>query len=417
MHGYPPRELAGTELYSQKVTRAMSARGWRVHVFAATRAPGRVHGELLEETLPEGGRLFRSVNNLPWRPLGRSERDRRIEGQIQRVLDEVRPDLVHVQHLLFLSAHLSLPVPTVATLHDAWGWCPRGGTLLREGIAPCAGPPAATPADCATCYAHWATTSPAEHALSQAAARLPVAPERLHAVWRRLPAGLRARALRGTTTRADPAAVLGWRAAVGGAFKRMDRRLAPSAWLARAAEAQGLGPVEHLPHGVAPGPPRLGGGGLLFLGTLAPHKGADLVADAWAQTPGLPPLQIVGPAVDRAYVDRLPAALVRPPLPPDQVPDALARARALVMGSRWPENAPLVALEARAAGCPVVAPAIGGLPELILDGVDGILYPPGDIARLGEALRAVCARDWAPRPPPTLAAHMDRLEAVYQSLL
>ena len=40
----------------------------------------------------------------------------------------------------------------------------------------------------------------------------------------------------------------------------------------------------------------------------------------------------------------------------------------LVMGSRWRESY-LVILEARAAGCPVIAPSIGGIPEIITDGV------------------------------------------------
>jgi glycosyltransferase involved in cell wall biosynthesis len=86
------------------------------------------------------------------------------------------------------------------------------------------------------------------------------------------------------------------------------------------------------------------------------------------------------------------------------------------MGSRWPENAPLVLLEARAAGCPVVAPAIGGIPELVEDGVDGWLYRPGDAADLARALRAAATQAPRPRPPRTLATQVDDTLAVYAAV-
>ena len=96
----------------------------------------------------------------------------------------------------------------------------------------------------------------------------------------------------------------------------------------------------------------------------------------------------------------------------------LAGARALVLGSRWPENAPLVVLEARAQGCPVIAPRIGGLPELVEEGVDGLLVSPDDADALAAALRVLDddaghAR-LRVRAPPTFASHLDAVEAVYR---
>jgi glycosyltransferase involved in cell wall biosynthesis len=57
--------------------------------------------------------------------------------------------------------------------------------------------------------------------------------------------------------------------------------------------------------------------------------------------------------------------------------------------SIWPDPCPLVAIEAMAAGRPVVASATGGLTDLVLPDETGLLVPPGDAQALGGALRAL----------------------------
>ena len=58
----------------------------------------------------------------------------------------------------------------------------------------------------------------------------------------------------------------------------------------------------------------------------------------------------------------------------------------VVVPSIWWENAPLVIHEARAAGRPVICSGIGGMAELVQDGVTGLHVPPGDAAALAEAM-------------------------------
>ena len=412
VHGYPPRERAGTETHAATVAEGLRARGWQVHVIAGTRAPGRPQYSLLREP-----GLTRIVQNAVVRPLAQAERDGAIEALVAAEVAAFRPDLVHVHHIQFLSSGLRFPVPWVLSLHEAWLWCPAGGTLLQPDRRPCPGP---APERCGPCAAAWAPRpGPATSALVAAAGALAplIPPERLHRAWLRLPDRWRAPVRRGGAAPEPAAAVAARREAMRAFGAAADLRLSPSAWLARAAEAQGLGPVSVLPHGVPAGAPRRGGGPLLFLGTVAWHKGPDLVVEAWRRAfpDGDPPLRLHGPVQDAAAACGHP---IGPPLDRAGVASALSEARALVLGSRWPENAPLVALEARAAGCPVIAPDLGGLPELIAPGQDGWLYPAGDVDALAERMRQVVAAPPGPsRPPLSLDAHLDLLLQHYARLL
>lgn len=404
VHGFPPRENAGTERVAALTAEALRARGWFVHTLAATREPG---APMYTEREAEG--VSRLVNNAPYAAVRRAGADLAARAWLERKLRELAPDLVHVQHLAYLDNAFRCPAPLVWTLHDAWGWCAAGGQLFRDGAA-CDGPGPACPA----CTTGWAQDGPAVAAALHVAGRLSTltSPARLHRLWQRLPGGIRAAVGRGAGR--VSAAQIDARSDAYRAFaRRCAAVVAPSRWLAEEAERRGLGRVTVVPNGVPAGLPRLGGGPFVFLGTIAPHKGPDLVLAAHRLSGVTTPLRIVGPpGPDAPFAAQIPhegpLADVRP---------LLATARAVVLGSRWPENAPLVVLEARAAGCPVIAPTIGGLPELVEPGVDGWLYPVGDTQALA---RCIAAAEFAPalpvRSPPSMSDHVESLIRVYDAL-
>ena len=72
----------------------------------------------------------------------------------------------------------------------------------------------------------------------------------------------------------------------------------------------------------------------------------------------------------------------------EDVAELLSACDLFVLGSDW-EGAPLTILEAMAARLPVVATAVGGVPDLVEDGVTGILAPARDQSALGRAMAAL----------------------------
>lgn len=75
----------------------------------------------------------------------------------------------------------------------------------------------------------------------------------------------------------------------------------------------------------------------------------------------------------------------------DGCAELTARAAALVAPSEWLEGFGLVVVEAMAAGVPVVASGHGAFPELVDDGVTGLLHRPGDAESLAACVRRIVA--------------------------
>lgn len=130
---------------------------------------------------------------------------------------------------------------------------------------------------------------------------------------------------------------------------------------------------------------------VLFVGRLAAVKGLPVLLEAAAQlTPSHPDLQLTlagdGPDLKliKAMIERLGLsghARILGYQSEEQVSRLLGEHDVFAMAS-FAEGVPVVLMEAMAAGVPVVAPHIAGIPELIDDGRNGFLVPPGDPAAL-----------------------------------
>ena len=127
------------------------------------------------------------------------------------------------------------------------------------------------------------------------------------------------------------------------------------------------------------------GGPVLFLGRIDHQKGLDVVLRA---LPRGSELLVAGDGPEREGLEPRAnrATTFLGSVDPSGVSDLLRGARALVVPSRWYEGQPRVILEAFAAGVPVLASRIGGLPELVEHDVNGYLVEPDDGGGWAEAL-------------------------------
>lgn len=117
----------------------------------------------------------------------------------------------------------------------------------------------------------------------------------------------------------------------------------------------------------------------LFVGALERVKGLDVLVEAWRGV-GVGKLRVVGGGTLAALV---PGA---ERLSPAEVAQALDESWCLVLPSRS-EGLPRVVLEAISRGRAIVATRVGGIPDVVEDGVNGLLVPPGNTEALATALR------------------------------
>ena len=127
---------------------------------------------------------------------------------------------------------------------------------------------------------------------------------------------------------------------------------------------------------------------VLYLGSLIRSKGAQVLLEAIS---GLDlESQLYGEGVmkeelqQKIQKENLPAQIFAP-LPYEQIPSLYAQADIIVFPSLWPEPFGRIAIEAMAAGKPVIGSAIGGIKETIAEGT-GILVEPGNSKQLREAI-------------------------------
>jgi len=410
VHGLPPSSLGGTQVHTWTLARAMARMGHDVHIFS----PRPLSEPEPLRAVREGVHIWRTPlvhdprAEHPALQFWHTFRNRRVERDYSAFLAEARPDIVHFQHVMAVSARIlgMSGRPEVLTLHDYWYYCAMG-QLVLPGHHLCKG--AAWGWNCAECAiqrANMPRLRPFRPLLA-----LPFIYRNLY-LGRRLP--------------------------------KIALFICPSEFLRQQYIGQGLDPERILvmENGLdlsrlAPGPaddelaqeivhPHLG-----FLGSPVWQKGVHVLVEAFNLIEGPATLTIYGDeSVAPSYVADLKAQVRRPgvrfagQLPYDEVGASLRQLDYLVVPSLWYENSPMVIQEAYAVGTPVVASRLGAMPEKVRDGETGRLFAPGDSEDLARVLSDIIQhpelRDHYRahiRRGPTIEEQAERLLELYEELV
>ncbi len=426
VHGFPPSEAAGAEIYAYHVARGMRERGHDARVFCPGNDPKRDEYQIFEETY-EGIPVLR-VNNT-WRDLHRlmdTVHNAEIARIFGEILDEARPDLVHVQHTIGTTAEvLLLPaargIPVVATLHDYWFHCPRGQRLTPRGHL-CT---KVQPWRCSLCVFKKRGRYGFDWSRDFLQGRTAACGERTGLTrFLRFPFHLAAEIF----SEAGPRSIHRRNAFMAQCLKSADLLLCPSKFLAEEYRRQGAPedrlvfwengmdpePFRDLPPRKSPWegsrPIRFG-----FVGTLIPSKGPEVLVRAFQGiAPGLATLDIHG-AGGGPNAARFERGLRRMNRHPDvrfhgrfehgRLPEVLSRLDVLVQPSLWFENAPLTLHEAAMAGLAVVTSDLGGMAEFAGRFGNALTFPRGDVSALRSVLeRLIGERDLLPSLVPARRA-------------
>jgi glycosyltransferase involved in cell wall biosynthesis len=132
-------------------------------------------------------------------------------------------------------------------------------------------------------------------------------------------------------------------------------------------------------------------GRLLFAGRLSRLKGLEVAVRAAAALGDGVTLDVVGEGDPVPFASLAPPGRVRFRGPAAEMAPVYAAADAVLFPSTWDEPFGLVPLEAMACGVPVVASGTGGSAEVVRDGVNALVAPPGDVDALADAVRTLSA--------------------------
>ncbi len=430
--GFPPHGRWGTEAYTSLLASGLAREGHEIRVF---------HPDVRDDREPyslydvEDGPFVVTRVVLPRtrsKRLEQSYSDSALEAAFERALLRHQPDVVHFTYLLWT---LSVRLPQVAKRHGVacvltatdFGLACHRGQYFDWRQQDCGGPHSAEV--CARCIREPSRDD---------GSKVEVAAKRWAAFFLAQVGGAGKVVVGADLERREHS--------VREAMAAIDEAVAPTEEVARMLARVGVDEeritrlcyaVDESIMDVARAEPTSKVPRIGFMGQFAPHKGPHVLLDAVSileqRLPeSVEPWEVVlyGEGIEgrhRLYPQRLRAAPLGPrvsiaaPFETRAVGEAFAALSCIVVPSLWRENAPLCALEARAAGIPVIASRVPGLSEIIQPGVHGQLFPPGDARALADLLRDVILGRIAPRHAPsqpiTYAAHVSRVAQLHRRAL
>jgi glycosyltransferase involved in cell wall biosynthesis len=443
VHGFPPDTWAGTEVYTLGLALEMQRRGHEVVIL--TRAPAALSvadGGPLDFALElgdfQGLPVWRMTHRLAHGSLRESYHQPRAEAAFREVLLRVRPDVVHFQHMLHMSAGLGhvareCGVPTIITVNDYWPLCARVQLIRPDGVR-C---PENQGLGCFVCVK------------DKDYSRIPLARQML-------PVAEPFIAMFGATGGVPGMAHLAQYANefrdmaerhefVVGGYAACDLVIGPSRFLRQKLLDTGrfdahrvlysdYGTLTDNVRAISKKPDARGRVRFGYVGSLVWYKGVDVLVKAMGRLVGQSAvLHVYGdfkPGADahHAELERLAResgadVVFHGRFDNRDIAKVYEEIDVLVVPSVWFENSPITIHESYLFKTPLVVSNIGGMAELVRDGVDGLHFEVGDDADLARVLGrfveekdllARLSRDW-PRIK-TMSEDAAEMEVRYKSL-
>lgn len=411
-HNFPPESYGGVEIYTCNMAKALAARGYAVSVLYPEKA-ARDAVEAVEEGSFEAIRLHKlsvhppsliktyGVLDFKTNKYCLEVTNPNTERLFEALLDREEIDLVHFQHL---GVMLPFSLPRIAkakgprvcmTLHDAWLICPRTQLYIGETHSICDGPESVE--KCTKCLL------------------LGCWPVRKSAISRML-------ALRQSYARE--------------LLRELDVVSVPSRYLANVFVRNGFGvkPLIVSPLGIHP----VGRSGrkemsdtlrIGCFGSISEVKNTLFLVEAFKQVKGNAQLILSGNG-RRKFIDRVVRSAAgdarieyRGPYTPDRLPEMFSEVDLAIVPSVI-ESFSLVVRESLSAGVPVIASAVGGIPEIIEHMRNGILFDPYDKYDLARRLQSLVDEPSLVKrlregitPPKTMDQDADEWSFRYEALI
>lgn len=437
-HQFFPDHSAGVETVTLGLARELKTRGHDPHVLAPRRSePGGIRPGQVED-YEYGGISVRRIGRPEEgfsRPYRLNYRNDTMAQRTREYMKTLQPDIVHAVHLQGLSADVlpvfkEFDVPLVYTATDFWTICPVVDLRRHDGVM-CRGPELH---HCIRCVAGRDPESRMNTAVGQA----PDTALKAAGLLSRTPLTRFSHSLRQVGDLRERAGYIREK------MKLVDRVIAYTRLTRDLLLANGIGEgkigvstygidtsdiVKASKNRSPSSTLRVG-----FIGTLASHKGCDILIRAFKELP--PDLDVTlaihgDPGQYVSYTEELralaaedPGIEFRGPFSRPDIGRVFSEIDVLVVPSRWYENAPGVIYEAFAAGVPVLATDLGGMSEVVIHGENGLLFGLDDAEDLARQLRRVMEEPGLLEklrggigPVKTVEENVDELETLYAELL
>ncbi len=374
-HDFPPYKHAGAQLFALHLGKNQASQGHAPHFFypvVSKDMPKLTHSRF--DGLPVHETLIQDNENLFLSPQY-AIANKHVEDHFATVLKEQNISIVHFHLLYRLSTRLPLisrkaGIPSFATVHDYWLLCAMGHLIDTRGQA-CSGPE--SPEKCAECLIGF----------------------------------------RGTPDPRLVAFFVQREKATKEAYLAIDHVIAPSHSLANVHAQYGFPRPAVLPLGWLPVTPRhtdkTSGESLIFgyCGQIIYRKGLDVALNALRQVHASNwKFHIHGQIHDHAYFESAlkdfqndPRIKYLGPYSPDKLSEIYSSIDVSLIPSRR-ENYPLTLMEALSAKVPSIVTDVGGVREMIVDGLEGFIVPPDNSQAIANHLKRFIAN---PNLPSLLA--------------